>query len=223
MVTDEQLKALRQATPPSWTENPATVPQLNYITGLVESRVVPAKWLLRIKELAEQPGGIKKGKAGEIIKALKSLPLQQGKDDRSQINPSITDIPPGRYCIQTGPDKNDLSFYHVKEVTSQQTGSKYNILIKIAGPNEYVLRGPQAKNIAKLIHRAGIGNAAALYGFKIGRCSICHTQITKRLSRELGIGPVCGGRVYDDWETRVANARTSLQARGLDPDEKVES
>lgn len=216
MVTDEQLKAARKVAPP-WVEEPATAPQQNYIKGLIESRDIPESWLLRIKELVAADGGLKKGKAGEIIAELKKRPLKPMQDDRSKNKPTIMDVPPGRYCVQTGQDANDLSFYRVKENKEQS----FRFILQVAGPQEHILRGAAAKEAVKRIVRFGVGNAAVLYGRKVGRCSQCNTRITNRLSRELGIGPVCGGRVYGDWEERVNSALHSLQERGEDPRENV--
>lgn len=223
MVSDEQLKAARQPQeepPPKWTTDPASERQVNYITGLVRSRQVSESWLVRIKELTER--GLTKGDAGKIIQALKPLPVIVGKDDTAKNNPTIQDVPPGRYALQTGPDENDLSFYRVIERDDKEhTGRKYRIMVQIAGPNETMLKYGQANDIARKIIRAGLGDAAALYGHKVGRCAICHTRITNRVSRELGIGPVCGGRVYEDWEVRVDTAWNKLQMQGLDPRENV--
>ena len=220
MVTDDELLAARKPSEelPSWTQDPATSPQLGYIKGLVESRDIPKPWLLKIKELTE--AGLKKGDAGNIIKALKERPLKPDADNRSINKPTINDVPPGRYAVQTGQDANDLSYYRIKEAGQD---NKYRIILQIAGPSEHLLKGQAAKDAIKRIVRFGLGDAAVLYGRTIGRCSQCNTRITNRLSRELGIGPVCGGRVYGEgWERRVNSARSALQARGLDPAENVE-
>jgi len=187
-----------------------------YIKGLVESRDIPEPWLLRIKELAE--GGLKKGDAGRIIAALKDRPVKPGQDNRSINKPTVQDITPGRYAVRIESQDNDIAFYRVRD-TQDKT---HRYMVQIVGPTEHLLRVQTANEVAKQIIRAGLGDSAALYGFTIGRCSICHTRITNRLSRELGIGPICGGRVYkDDWDSRVNTARSALQARGLDPTENV--
>jgi hypothetical protein len=222
MISDDQLKKLRQdpkAEVPSWTLDPATDKQANYIKALIEDRDVPESWLLEIKRLVEE--GLKKGKAGEIISALKTRPITV-RDDRSINRPTLRDLPPGRYAVQTGDEENDLTFYRVVErhdINNRER--KYKIMLVVAGPREHYISGPPMYAAVKRIVRAGVGDSATLYGKTIGRCSICHTQITNRLSRELGIGPVCGGRVYDDWDSRVTAARDGLLMRGLDPTENV--
>lgn len=217
MVTNEQLMAARGQKPPeelpAWTQDPATDPQIRYIKGLVESRDIPESWLAKIKDMVE--AGLKKGDAGNIIKALKERPLKPDADNKSINKPTISDVPPGRYAVQTGQDANDISYYRIKEVGHDK---KYRIILQIAGPNERMLKGQAAKDAIKRIIRFGLGDAAVLYGKTIGRCSQCNTRITNRLSRELGIGPICGGRVYGEgWERRVNSARSALRERGLDP------
>lgn len=223
MVTDEQLMAARGQKPPeelpAWTQDPATDRQILYIKGLVESRDIPESWLAKIKDMVE--AGLKKGDAGNIIKALKERPLKPDADNKSINKPTINDVPPGRYAVQTGQDANDINYYRVKEVGQD---SKYRIILQIAGPSEHLLKGQAAKDAIKRIIRFGIGDAAVLYGRTIGRCSQCNTRITNRISRELGIGPICGGRVYGEgWERRVNSARSALRERGLDPAENVYS
>jgi hypothetical protein len=222
MISDEQLKAMRQE--PTWVQDPATQPQVNYIKRLVEDRAVPEEILLKIKGYVEAEGGLKKGKAGEIINVLKQLPIMRAHgEDRSKNRPTVLDIPAGRYAVQTGDEEEDLSFYRVKDVRGgPDKEGGYRFIAQIAGPNEHPLKRDAAREAAKAIVRAGIGDSAVLYGRKVGRCSQCHTRITNRVSRELGIGPVCGGRVYDDWEERVNTARTAIILRGQDPNENVD-
>lgn len=217
MATDQELKEAREALP-AWTQDPATPAQVGYVTALVKSRVVPTKWLERIKELTEAEGGLKKGDAGKIIQNLKALPVAPGQDDRNIDGPTIMNIPPGYYAIPTSNQPNDFSFYRVKELRR----GGHRIILQVAGPQEFMLTGGRAADVIKRIIRFGIGDAAVLYGRKVGRCSQCHKRLTNRLSRELAVGPVCGGRVYaEGWEERVNNARTALRERGLDPNENV--
>lgn len=222
MVTDEKLKSLRQPAPqqaPAWQSEPSTERQINYIKTLVEDRVVPDDWLNKIRDLTDR-NAITKGKASEIISAIKPLPLREGREDRSKNQPSPDDVPAGRYAIQTGADENDLSFYIVRR--QKERPNRVNVY-RQAGPNRYWVRSTrEANEILRRIYRAGAGEAAVRYGQKLGRCSTCGRELTKRISRELGIGPVCGGRFWDDWDARVDRARQTILARGEDPDENVE-
>ena len=39
-------------------------------------------------------------------------------------------------------------------------------------------------------------NAAILYGKLNVRCSVCNRKLTNKVSRELGIGPICRGKYF---------------------------
>lgn len=226
MITDEQLKRLRSETPP-WEPRkvPATEPQQRYIAQLIQEREVPEAWLLNIKRHVEDDT-LTKHKATSIISDLKKLPWKPkealNKQDASNVGFSM--IPAGYYALPI-PDakdgENDIVFYRVwKPKDNENRG------------NVYILRGPDdlplltykaALGIITKIRRYGIGKAAELYGVKTGRCSQCNRRLTNRISRELKIGPKCGGRVHGEgWHERVNSAREAIRARGEDPDEKIE-
>ena len=215
MLTDDQLRAKRET--PAWVEEPATKPQIKYIAILVRDRQVPKPWLTRIEELTNTPDAFTKGKAGEIISNLKKLPRWDTDVPDPAGRADANTVPNGYYAIQTGDHTNDLTFYKVK------WGHSRAFVDIVAGPDYIPQDAPRSKDIVKRILRAGVGEAATAYGREVGRCSQCGRRLTNRISRELAIGPVCGGRVYpDDWQTRVSAARTSLLERGIDPNEKVE-
>lgn len=226
MISDDQLRALRQQAPPPSQKPAATAAQLRFLIILIEERVVPEPWLLHIKVI-EESGEMTKRKASEVITKLRALPWKpkdpanppRGLTERSHSKITREDVPTGRYCIQTGLDEEDLSFYRIK------WGKMTNVIwiSRIGGPNEYPIRSPDEKaKILKDIYRNGAAEAATRYGFKVGRCSVCHTRITNRLSRSLGVGPVCGGRFFSDWKERVNKVRSELVAQGLDPNENIE-
>jgi hypothetical protein len=54
---------------------------------------------------------------------------------------------------------------------------------------------------------------------EIGACSVCGKRLTNSLSRLLDIGPVCGGRFWDegDWKVIKVRGRDALRSAGLDP------
>jgi hypothetical protein len=79
-----------------------------------------------------------------------------------------------------------------------------------------------ATAVLKNIMDAGVREAAIRYGHEIGVCSRCGRRLTNRISRELGIGPVCGGRYWEDFGEQVSAARQRIVDRGEDPDEEME-
>lgn len=222
MIDDDRLRALRQLKKPDPPVR-ASDAQKRYIAILIEGREVPRPWVERIKMYEEQEHGILKDKASEIIGALKGLPKKNDPkailEDRESLFPTHEDVPAGRYAIQTGDGGNDLTFYHVRRPYKDRLHIFFVAII--GGPNRYPVSHQQARAIIKNIYRIGAGDAAIRYGREVKRCSVCHTQITNRVSRELGIGPVCGGRFFPDWQERVNTVRRELDALGFDPEENV--
>jgi hypothetical protein len=227
MYSDDELRDLRKPPPddaPAWVNDPATENQIMYIRRLIEDAEVPKKWLERIDELTQEAIAthttITKGKAGEIIQALRKLPVRKGHRDRSKAQPDPDDVPAGYYALQTGEHENDITFYKVWR--NNNVNPKAVAVFIQAGDDLHRQSPAVTRKLLKDIYRAGMGEAAVLYGRKISRCSQCHRTLTKRLSRELGIGPVCGSRVFQDgWDERVNSARNTLLEAGVDPNETV--
>lgn len=211
----------RTAVPPGLRERP-TEPQLKFIRGLLSER----KWNSLTGEQQEylsgelgkpedqQFLGVSVRKASDVIKRLKALPV---KDNivRSQ-NPDVPDVPAGRYAIES--NDGELRFYHL-----WVGKSGYPKLYVLHGPDSTELPRPAMIEILKKIETAGPGKCAERFGIEIGACSNCGRRLTNRLSRELGIGPVCGGRWYgdDEWKAKKDTKRAEIVARGDDPDEVV--
>lgn len=221
MITDEELRKL-QASTPQWAKPTrlASEAQQKFMASLIESREVPEDWLLSIKRLLDE-NKLTSPKASQIIDDLKKMPYKK-MFKGSVSNTGLGGIPAGYYAIPVAHQTeggNDLVFYRVfKQKGDADRGWIYIVL----GPNEGKVAPSQVLPIARRIQRFGIGKAAELYGEKLGRCSQCNRQLTNRLSRELRIGPKCGGRVYaDDWQDRVNNARIAIIERGEDPNESV--
>jgi hypothetical protein len=222
MINDEQLKAMREDQPP-WLKKQegATGPQQKYMATLIESREVPEKWLLRIKELTESEA-LTKRKASDIITSLKALPFKQNTASTKVYGVSFKDIPAGYYALpvmEPREGQNDIVYFRVKKPKgSDDKGWVHSI----HGPDEGELKFKDAMNVLLRIKKFGLGKSAVLYGKTIGVCQ-CKRRLTNKLSRELGIGPVCGGRVYgEDWHTHVIDVRQQMINRGEDPDEKIE-
>lgn len=223
MITDEELKSIRNP-PRSRMEDPATDRQKGYIAILVEDRDVPESWLLKAKGMLE--AGLTKGDASRIIGAFKAMPLKQGARDRSKSNPDLADVPAGYYAVrmntsrlQTKSEKNDIAFFRVWRGTKNTGVFK---VYKQLGPNFTELDYQRSLAVLKWIYRSGSGEASVLYGQKIGRCGKCGRELTNRVSRETGLGPICGGRLFSDWQERVSAARQAIERRGEDPDAEVQ-
>lgn len=75
----------------------------------------------------------------------------------------------------------------------QQTGPNHRRIGRQVKGQTYV--GDFAAAIEQIL--AAPEHAARQYGLQLGRCSVCDSDLTNPISRELGIGPVCRKRF--DW------------------------
>lgn len=150
-----------------------------------------------------------------VIEALKSLPR---KSDARRAE-DLPDVPAGRYAVDDA--EGELRFYRVAR--SKRTG-RYWIYVQ-HGPDESEIPFNRATYFS-ILGKIADDPAGAMqrYGFEIGSCGKCGLRLTNRISRELGIGPICGGRMFEgDWRDMERRARQAIVDRGEDPDEEVES
>lgn len=185
-------------------------------------RVIKA---LRISHDREE-FGMSKRYARELISWALTLPdkprhaqeahERQGRAEDLNWQKPLLDLPPGRYAIEN--NDGELRFYHRWE---NKANGRFALYVMF-GPYEAKLPRPVQVAIAKKIMDAGHEKCALRFGAEIGSCSICGRTLTNRISRELSIGPVCGGRLFEDWKPRVKEARNAILDRGEDPDEELE-
>lgn len=220
------IKAARQA-PPDWAKpvtpkdapdpNMASPAQYNFINGLMEERDLSK---LSDEQVAflESDFAVNKGQASRIIELLLKQPRKPRERAISNTDPDLLALPAGRYAIEN--NQGELRFY--KKWVSRD-GKLHRIYVQ-HGPDESSMHLPTQIAIAKKILAAGIRQCAIRYGMEIGECSNCGRRLTNRISRELGIGPICGGRMFGDdgWKDEVKAARAAIVLRGDDPDEELE-
>jgi len=131
-------------------------------------------------------------------------------------------LPGARYALENG--DGVLRFY---QVWRSRNGEAERLYV-LHGPDGSdgsdgsALPRPVANAIVKKIEQAGTRECAIRYGNEIGACSKCGRRLTNTLSRELGIGPVCGGRMLgSEFPDEIAEARERIIARGEDPNAEV--
>jgi hypothetical protein len=150
-------------------------------------------------------------------------------------------VPAGHYAIKLactcpGGARPESSTVHVSSCNAGQLrfyrlwrGDRNPNFIKLYlqhGTSETEIPFRAAKGIVQAILDANPFEAARTYGKQIGSCSNpkCGRRLTNRISRLLGIGPVCGGHMCspDIWAGMKRRARQALLDAGLDPDADVE-
>lgn len=188
--------------------------QRSYILSLLEERDAPddgntdTLWkCLRISEDPEE-FGMSKMAASQTISWLLGLPRKKVETT------ARAKLPAGRYAIEN--EQGELRFY---QLWTSKDGRVRRLYV-IHGTDASKLFPKTQESICQKILDAGFRECAIRYGNEIGACSVCGRHLTNRISRELGIGPICGGRMFGDFKDEVKAARKRLTDAGLDPDEE---
>lgn len=114
------------------------------------------------------------------LEAAKATPEQAKERSTSPLEL----VPDGRYAIDKGDDH--IVFYRVKRYES----GAYTVSVQ-ASDETHRLDRKAARTVLQQIVDAGIKESAILYGLKLGVCSICGRSLTKKASRDRGMGDKC--------------------------------
>ena len=228
----------RTPVPEEFRDKPPgpTPAQLNYLMSLLQERNLSAggdrRWEgiypgtdayeRAVDEQIAKAKTLSVAEASRWIGRLRELPRlsERGKNLTARSDmPNAEELPAGRYAIDN--EGGELRFY---KLWRGDRNPDYIKLYLQHGPDESEVPFRTAVAIMKKIMEAGPASAAVRYGHEIGACSRCGLRLTNRLSRELGIGPICGGHFYqeDEWKVMKSAARDDLRERGLDPNENIE-
>lgn len=211
-----------------------TEPQLNFINSLLDERDLRSggkivaesddEYAAEIKKLREAASRLTVSDASAWIDRLLSFPhlprervVHRASGDSNV--PSPDDLPAGYYAIEN--NEGELRFYKLWRGTRNPN---YVKLYVSHGPDDSEVPFRSALTIMAKIVSAGSYECARRYGAEIRACSVCGKRLTNRVSRLLCIGPICGGRYWeeDSWRAIVNDARERLWAAGLDPAGNVE-
>ena len=212
-----------------------TEPQFKFLSSLLSERdlrqggkIVAAtdeEYDAALNVLKDKAASIDKKAASAWIEKLLTFPylprersIQRG-GSMSTV-PSGDDLPTGRYAIEN--EDGELRFYRLWRGTRNPN---YVKLYVQHGPNESEVPFKATLSIIGKIVKAGPYDCARRYGTEIKVCSVCGIRLTNRVSRLLSIGPICGGRYWEDegeWKSLVKDARATLLQAGLDPAGNVE-
>jgi hypothetical protein len=213
-------------------EPTASQRQLDFIRDLLGKKDLKSLTAEQIESLMLQPSEfwqqdttrLSKKKASRIIDKLIPLPLKPREEQSGEPTDLMAErfavgVPPGRYAVDA--DSGELRFYNVWVSRDKK---RLNVYV-CHGPDESDLKFQNTTlGVLHKIKAAGIREAAIRFGLEIGECSNCGRRLTNRISRALGIGPVCGGRMFggDEWRDEVKAKRAEMLEMGIDPDEELE-
>lgn len=173
--------------------NDATTPQKDFILSLMGQREVAPE--LRDGITAEWDS-LTKGRAGELIDALKSLPYApNGGKSASPAYQALCDLPKTKFAIPAGliasavsESVDDLMFVEVKEYK----GTTY--LRRLYGSWGDFRRERLSRDDEKAV--VGILGSDPLrfvkeFGQHHARCANCNAELTDEKSRQYFLGPDC--------------------------------
>lgn len=191
MITDDELRSLRQPARVVQSAPGITDAQKGYITLLLDERVVDPKMGLSMEEIKERIPHLNRADASRWITRLKELPRRPaqprpslGGDGRQLTFP---DVPQGRYAVE---EKGEIKFFRVDRPTEGRWEGW--TFLSIQASDELIpIRNPvRVHGILKSIAKDPL-EASAAYGRHIGACGVCGRTLTNPDSRRRGIGPIC--------------------------------
>lgn len=167
--------------------------QVNFVRDLLRGRQMSdadrAEHEARIDRLSKR-------EASALIDALRELPKRSsetanvaGKFDKFKAL-----IPEGSYALAVDPllnDGQDIKFYRVSHGKEGTRWEHFVFLDVYASDDRHPIKNPEVK-LAVLEQIAADPRAASvLYGLHRVHCGVCGRKLTRKESREAGIGPVC--------------------------------
>lgn len=189
-----QIEETRYTDPPPSDRQRIYIADLCAERGLaipdVKTRAEASEAISRLKSMPRFPQGVSIERV--IVSSRQpgddnmSPPMEEGYYALKLMGGMV--IPTGKYALKNAPTntENDISFW---SVWVNDAGTVWR-LKQVVGPNlENVPQGailPVLKAIG-----ADPEAAMALYGHEVGQCGACGRRLTNKLSRKLGIGPIC--------------------------------
>ncbi len=210
----------------------ATDKQVAFLRSLLAEREIPAneevsgetRRASAIGKLGR--GEFTKRQASKTIEWLLTLPkLAAVAKGPGTPTPEFADLPAGRYALATPTDNlNPVKFYKLRHgKDSRARGGKdwrgFIFVDRFSGDELYPVKGSTRLAVLKVI-AANPLEAAQRYGHEHNCCGICGRNLTRAISREMGIGPVCADKLGIAPQV-VQAVRRELRARGIDPDGEV--
>lgn len=212
----------------------ATAAQVKFLRSLIDERDLLAspKWFdavnamdaeeyaAHLTRFKDSVANLSKGDASRWIKRLLALPMAP-KAQRADTD--VPQVPAGRYALEDPSDElNPVKFYKVNHGKAGGRWEGFIFVDRFVSDETFPIKGSQRVHILKVI-AANPLEAAQRFGREENRCCKCGKRLTRRLSRHMGIGPVCGQR--NGWfeDGFVERAREEIRAQGFDPNELMEA
>lgn len=146
------------------------------------------------------------GKPYSLPDGVLQDPTAGGKTGERPPTPKkLPDCPPGYYAVPDWTGKEEFKFFRVKLIDKEDDKwYGWTFVDKVVGGHvDSPARGRFAVKAVEAILDFGIDNAGFLYATKIKQCSNCNRSLTKKASREIGLGRNCADRKGrgEEWDS----------------------
>lgn len=208
---------------------PATPPQVRYIRGLQEERVVPVagrtpeegELLERAFDIVawrsedfdpEHDKYVSKREASDVIQLLKSFPRKEVAVPASDGTPAVV-VPEGKYALQA--EDGAITFWVIDRPTEGHWAGYCFTKMLLGAPGSWnKVRIPRDRE--RVVH-AEIGKdvfaATVLFGRKSKHCGRCSAPLSNVRSRAAGYGETCANNMGWHYPTE-SEARATLSELG---------
>lgn len=169
----------------------ATAAQIGFIRSLFRERDTDALTSVQVDWLETfELRRLNREQASRVITALQKLD-RASEETKAKAQGGPHGVPNGRYAIQHG---GTLKFFKVSSPTEGRWVGR--TFVEVQASSEFYPIRNQAERQLILAHIADdIRGAMLRYGQEIGSCGHCGRTLTNEESRELGIGPICRGKM----------------------------
>lgn len=182
-VMDEMAGGPSTIKPPSDRRK-----QIAYAMDLLKTRDWPDKYT------EADLKGMERRQVSQLINELQ----------KAVIKPELVEIPAGRYAIlSTHPNPEDygdagaFDFYQIDRPTVGRWAGRVFVRQLFGAPGDYRKENVVGQRARKVLDRIASDpkKASLAYGKESGVCGVCSSPLTNKESLDLGIGPVCRGKM----------------------------
>lgn len=163
--------------------------QIEYITDLLPKVDISDEQ--RAEAERQLAAGLTFAKASQWLDSLVELPRRGVAAEYPELT---SDVPAGRYAIDSVDGDNAVSFYRVERPDRGRYAGRIFVTLHTGGGDQSLNAG-HAQSVLDRIAEAGPAEASRRYGIELGHCGVCGRELTNDTSRERGIGPKCAARL----------------------------
>jgi hypothetical protein len=197
----------------------ATEAQVRYLRVLADEREWPANRDRRMFEDLLKFEGMTKAQASASIIEMKTWPRRReaAKAD------GWPELPDGRYALRFPEDDlNPVRFYKVSTGSpDSERWAGFRFVNRFVSDELFPVKGQDRAYVLNEINKDPAA-ASRLFGVESRACGVCGRRLTRRISRALGIGPVCAAKTGFVSDAYISQIRIDMIERGENPDETIE-